>query len=219
MTRTSGKSTGAAAERVRRAAVTLFSAKGFNGTGIRDLAGEAQLSSASLYHYMGTKEDLLVEIMSECLGNLLTAAELAIVDVSHPAERLGRLVALHVLAHAVQPDETQVVDNEVRALSPTARQGVVALRDSYEQLWAEAIDEGLTSGAFRTGNPTVTRLALLEMCSGVARWYSPDGALDLGELAGHYAELAMRAVDCHPEAPPDLAHCRAVVSRVWGLPA
>ena len=45
-------------QRVRRAAVKLFAGKGFHGTGIRDLAQEAKISSASLYHYIGTKEDL-----------------------------------------------------------------------------------------------------------------------------------------------------------------
>ena len=50
-------------ERVRRAALELFAERGFHGTGIRQLAERAGLSSASLYHYMGTKEDLLVELM------------------------------------------------------------------------------------------------------------------------------------------------------------
>ena len=45
----------------RETMVALFAAKGFHGTGIRELADAAGLSSATLYHYMGTKEDLLVE--------------------------------------------------------------------------------------------------------------------------------------------------------------
>ncbi|WP_420807924.1 TetR/AcrR family transcriptional regulator [Amycolatopsis antarctica] len=210
---------GPSGERVRKAAVKLFAAKGFHGTGIRDLATEAELSSASLYHYMGTKEQLLAGIMTECLGHLLTGARLAVAGVADPRERLGRLVVVHVIAHAVRPEETQVVDNEVRALSPETRRGVVELRDAYELLWAETIDEGVRAGAFHPGEPAVTRLALLEMCSGVARWYSPRGALSLEQLAGHYAELAMRALGCADSGPgPDLARCRAVVTRVWGAP-
>jgi len=209
---------GPSRDRVRRAAVKLFATKGFHGTGIRDLAGEARLSSASLYHYMGTKEQLLAEIMTECLDHLLSGARLAVEEVDDPRERLGRLVALHVITHAVQPQETQVVDNEVRALSPETRRSVVELRDEYERLWADIIDEGVRAGMFRTGGVSVTRMALLEMCSGVARWYSPRGPLSLDQLAGQYAELAMRALGCADPGPgPDLAHCRAVVSEVWGV--
>ncbi|GAB3498381.1 TetR/AcrR family transcriptional regulator [Amycolatopsis cihanbeyliensis] len=203
-------------DRIRRAAVKLFADKGFHGTGIRDLAQEARLSSASLYHYVGNKEDLLAGIMRDALGALLTAAHEVVDGVADPVERLGRLVALHVITHAVQREETTVVDNEVRSLSAETRQPVVKLRDTYERLWTEAIRDGLRAGVFHTDRPSVTRLALLEMCNGVARWYSPGGALDLEQLAGHYARLALRAAGCtDPGAVPDLARCRAVVNTVW----
>ncbi|WP_410581497.1 TetR/AcrR family transcriptional regulator [Amycolatopsis sp. lyj-108] len=206
-------------DRVRQAAVKLFATKGFHGTGIRDLAQEAELSSASLYHYMGTKEDLLVTIMNESLRRLLDAAEQATAGLADPVSRLGSLVALHVLAHAIQPDDTRVVDNEVHALTPGARAGVVGLRDAYERLWADAIEDGVAAGVFRTDQPSVTRLALVEMCSGVARWYSPSGPLTLDQLAAHYAELALRALACERRLDVTaLQNCREVVSRVWRVP-
>ncbi|WP_410669913.1 TetR/AcrR family transcriptional regulator [Amycolatopsis sp. cmx-4-68] len=205
-------------ERVRAAAVKLFATKGFHGTGIRDLAQEAELSSASLYHYMGTKEDLLAEIMHTALNRLLDAAREATAGRPDPVDRLRTLVALHVLAHAVGPAETRVVDNEVDVLSPAAREPVVALRDAYERLWAAAIDEGVAAGVFHTEHPAVTRLALLEMCSGVARWYSPRGPLPLDHLAEHYAELASRALGCtSPPGVADLRRCREIVAKEWGM--
>ncbi|SED69125.1 DNA-binding transcriptional regulator, AcrR family [Amycolatopsis tolypomycina] len=205
-------------ERVRAAAVKLFATKGFHGTGIRDLAQEAELSSASLYHYMGTKEDLLAEIMHTALNRLLDAAREATASGGDPVQRLRTLVALHVLAHAAGPEETRVVDNEVDMLSPAAREPVVALRDAYERLWAAAIDEGVAAGVFRVEHPAVTRIALLEMCSGVARWYSPRGPLALDELAEHYAELVSRALGC-TSAPgvTDLRRCREIVAKEWGV--
>ena len=205
-------------ERIRRAAVKLFAGKGFHGTGIRDLAQAAKLSSASLYHYMGTKEELLAEIMRDSLGRLLEAAALVTDGVTAPAERLTALVTLHVMTHATRPEETRVVDNEVHALSPAARKIVVDLRDAYEQRWASAIDDGVAEGVFRTEHPVVTRLALLEMCNGVAKWYSPRGTLALDELAAHYAQLVMRALaHTGTGVNVDLAGCRAVVSQVWGV--
>ena len=205
-------------DRVRAAAVKLFATKGFHGTGIRDLAQEAELSSASLYHYMGTKEDLLAEIMRTALNRLLDAAHEATSDSTDPVRRMRALVAVHVLAHAVGPAETRVVDNEVDALSPAAREPVVALRDGYERLWAAAIEDGVAAGVFHTAHPAVTRLALLEMCSGVARWYSPRGPLALDELAEHYAELALRALGCTSGAgADDLGRCREIVAKEWGV--
>lgn len=190
-------------ERVRRAAVKLFAAKGFHGTGIRDLAQESKLSTASLYHYMGSKEELLADIMRGCLRTLLDSATAQTTDVEDPAIRLSRLVKLHVRTHARLPRETRIVDHEIHVLAPATRRSVVALRDSYESLWADAVADGVASGVFTTAHPGVTRLALLEMCNGVARWYSPRGSMSLDDLASHYADVALRAVGACPQRSPE----------------
>ncbi|WP_086788678.1 TetR/AcrR family transcriptional regulator [Crossiella equi] len=207
-----------AVERIRHAALTLFAAKGFHGTGIRDLAESAGLSSASLYHYMGTKEELLLGIMRECMARLLTAAHRVAAEQPDPAGRLAGLVQVHVLSHALHPLETAVVDNELRALSEPARAGVVRQRDEYEALWQDTIEDGRTRGVFRTGAPSVTRLALLEMCSGVARWYSPRGALSLTGLAAHYTEIAFGALHATAPEPSSVDRHARLVAEVWGVP-
>ncbi|WP_024875167.1 TetR/AcrR family transcriptional regulator [Saccharomonospora piscinae] len=191
------------AGRVRRAAVKLFAAKGFHGTGIRELAQESGLSTASLYHYMGSKEDLLADIMCDCLRTLLDAATAVAARVDDPAPRVVELVKLHVRTHARKPKETRIVDHEIHALAPSARRTVVALRDSYESVWSEAVAEGVRRGVFRTNQPGVTRIALLEMCNGVARWYSPRGSLSLEDLAEHHADVALKALGACPHGPAE----------------
>jgi AcrR family transcriptional regulator len=189
-------------ERVQAAALTLFAERGYHGTGIRQLADAAGISSASLYHYMGTKEELLLAIMRTSLTALLEAAEEAGTEPD-PTARLVALVQLHVRTHASAPEQTRVVDDEVNALSTAARVEVVALRDRYESLWQAALDDGVGRGDFQVGSAAVVRRALLEMCSGVARWWSPSGDLDLDALAGEYAVLALRLVGAVDSAPAE----------------
>ena len=189
-------------ERVQAAALTLFAERGYHGTGIRQLAEAAGLSSASLYHYMGTKEELLVAIMRSSLTGLLDAAD-EVAAIADPGERLVALVHLHVRTHASAPEQTRVVDDEVNALSTGARAEVVALRDRYEAHWQAALEEGVARGDFEVGSVAVVRRALLEMCSGVARWWSPAGNLDLDALAGEYATLALRLVGAPERASRD----------------
>lgn len=187
------------AERVHAAALALFAERGYHGTGIRQLAERAGLSSASLYHYMGTKEELLVALMRSSLDHLVREGERITGEVADPRERLLALVALHVRTHAASPDQTRVVDDEVRALSPEARAEVVALRDRYESLWQQTLEAGAAAGAFAPERLAVVRRALLEMCSGVARWWTPAGELDLDALAEQYGAMALRLV-VHPPA-------------------
>jgi AcrR family transcriptional regulator len=186
-------------DRVDRAALELFAEKGFAATGIRELAERAGVSGAALYHYMGTKEDLLVRVMNRGTFRLLHVAERALEDAASPAERLGRLVALHVYCHAHAPLEALVLDNELRALSDVNRRAVVASRDDYERLWRDALVDGRREGTFRLEELGVARLALLEMCNGVARWYSPGGPLDDMTLCETFVDVAFGAVDAHGE--------------------
>lgn len=179
-------------ERVRDAALELFAERGYHGTGIRQLAERAGLSSASLYHYMGTKEDLLVAIMRESLERLVGEAMTLIAEQSAPPQQVAALVRMHVRAHAERPRETRVVDGEVGALEAGTREEIIGLRDRYEQIWQGVIDAGIDAGEFHVGSPSVARRALLEMCSGVARWYDDGGALSLDALADQYAEMGLR---------------------------
>ncbi len=203
--------------RVRDAAIELFAERGFHGTGIRDLAERAGLSSASLYHYMGTKEDLLVSIMTESLERLLKAGER--LPEADPSSRITGLVELHVLTHALRRLETRVVDDEMRALSPDRRTTVVALRDRYEGLWQDAIDSGCADGSFHVRAPKVARLALLEMCGGIARWYTPDGPIVLEDLALRYAEMALGVLGAAGPPPvfkvDTVRRVRALVDEIW----
>jgi AcrR family transcriptional regulator len=209
---------GSTERRVRQAAIELFAKRGFHGTGIRELAEAAGLSSATLYHYMGTKEDLLVAIMRTSLEHVLDAAHRVLDGVTSPVERVARLVALHVVEHAQQKLETRVVDVEVRALSEDSRKEIVELRDQYEALWQDAIDAGSRAGELTAVAPRIARLALIEMCNGVSNWYSPDGSMGLTDLAAHYVEMALGALGAARPAPEfSIESVRAIVADVWAV--
>ncbi|MFW5419496.1 TetR family transcriptional regulator [Nocardiopsis sp. CNT-189] len=206
--------------RVWEAAVRLFAAQGFHGTGIRELAEGAGLTSATLYHYMGTKEDLLFSVMRTCLDRLIRAAERVAGEGAGPEAVITRLVHVHVLTHALHRDETTVVDNEIGALAPGHRDEMVRLRDRYEEFWRDAIADGCDRGAFSVPDRRLARMAALEMCSGVAKWYSPSGPLDLGAVSAAHAVLVLQMLGAPAgeAAPaPDASGIRALVEEIWQI--
>ena len=52
-------------EVILEAAERLFAERGFAATSVRDIVGEADSSAPSLYHFFGSKEKLLVELIDE----------------------------------------------------------------------------------------------------------------------------------------------------------
>lgn len=213
--------TPAVSDRVRAEAVRLFAGRGFAAVGIRELAQAAGITSATLYHYVGSKDDLLVGIMERGLTDLLAVERRAVAVHQEPPARLAALVHTHVVSHAVAAEACRVIDTEVRALHGEARERVVALRDEVDDLWRSVVEAGAADGWFRS--PVPARLlvrSLLDMATGVAAWYRPDGPMSPGEIGAHLADVALRSVDARtspdPAASPvAVADLPDTVARLW----
>lgn len=52
-------------EQVIKAAIDLFSTKGFNGTSIRAIANAMGMSISNIYHYFVNKEGLMLAILEQ----------------------------------------------------------------------------------------------------------------------------------------------------------
>jgi AcrR family transcriptional regulator len=205
-----------------RSALKLFARKGYGAVGIREIALDAGVSTAALYHYMRTKEDLLVALMTDRLQRITAAVRAALENLPEPERQLVAAVRVHIISHGRFPEG--VVDEEVRSLSPEARPRIVALRDDYEQLWDRVLEAGVEAGTFDLEQPRFARLALLEMCNGVVHWYRPRGEGDLQRIADAYADMALGLVRAHRRdsqlrlrdlSMPSFAHYAAIVSRVY----
>lgn len=176
---------------MHQAALRLFATQGFQATGIRKIAEEAGITVASLYHYVGTKEDLLERMMLESMTELLTPAKALAESVNDPGERVAGLVAVHVRRHAQERQLCRVGDTEIRSLSPARRARVVALRDTYQAIWAETIASGVEAGLFAVPDVKLATFALLQMCTGVAHWYKPQGRLSLDEISAAFVVMTL----------------------------
>jgi len=181
---------------ITRAALELFAAKGFEATGIRDIAEAVKLSSAALYHYIGTKDDLLYKIMCDSLDAWIVGINRACDEVEGSHNKLAAFVRLHVMYEGHYQLRSVVVDSDLRSLKGKQRSHVIALRDQYEDVLAALLRAGVADGEFDIPDPRIARLALLEMCNGVSRWYSPRGASKLGleQIADHFSGLALALV-------------------------
>jgi AcrR family transcriptional regulator len=182
---------GPAEARIRDASTRLFAQRGFQATGIRDIAAEAGVTTAALYHYVGAKEELLVAIMRDVMDPLIEEAQRIVATHQRPDERLAALVRQHVRFHATEQLATLVADTEIRSLSPGPRDEVVARRDAYEAIWRKVIAEGIADGTFRVEDAWIATIALLQMCTGIAHWYRPTGSLTLDQLSRRYIDLAL----------------------------
>jgi AcrR family transcriptional regulator len=178
---------------VREAAVHLFAEQGYNATSMRHIARRASLTPGALYHHYESKEALLREIMEQGMANLMRSAtaELAAAG-SDPEQRLRALVRAHVPVHGGHREEAIVADTELRALSAESRGAIQLIRDEYEVLWRQAIED--LAADQLTLDHCLVRFAIIQMCTGVAHWYRPEGPLSLDKITDQFGDIAVRMV-------------------------
>src|SRR5947208_7796949 len=86
-------------ERIREVALRLFARQGFQATGIREIASEVGLTVSALYYYVGTKEELLLDILRDTAESVLPSALQIAASTEPPEKKLALLVLLHVWFH------------------------------------------------------------------------------------------------------------------------
>jgi len=181
-------------ERIREVALRLFARQGFQGTGIREIASEAGFTVSALYYYVGTKEELLLDILLNTATSMVTSALRIGSSTESPEQKLASLVLLHVWYNGEHAQQMQVANTELRSLSGEARQQVIDLRDRYDAIWREIILQGNMIGIFQVQNAKLAAIALIEMCNGVSNWYRLYGELSLTQVCSMHADWALGLV-------------------------
>ena len=96
-----------ARERIFKAAERLFADHGFNGVSVRDIAAAAEVNSASIRYYFGTKGDLLSEVYRRHVAPMVEE-RLRLLAATRSAS--GRYDLKGVLEAFIRPALEQAVD-------------------------------------------------------------------------------------------------------------
>jgi AcrR family transcriptional regulator len=158
------------------------------------------VTTAALYHHMGSKQDLLLTIMRDAMHEMTAAARIALGEAGGPTSELAGLARAHVTDNGTNLLDAYVGDAEIRSLDQANRARIVKLRDAYERLWAEVIERGVASGEFQVGDQKLFRIAAIQMCNGVTYWYSPAGPTPLAAVADELAGYTLTMAGCGAEA-------------------
>jgi AcrR family transcriptional regulator len=176
-------------------AARLFSERGYHGTSIQHLADALGLQKGSLYSHIGSKEELLFDVVNDGADRFLERGEQALQMKAFAAVKLRRLLVAHVETAIEHLDAATVFLNEWRYLSEDKRAIVKMKRDRYENIVRRIIDEGITSGEFRD-DANVRFAARLVLSAGnwTYAWFKPGGELGPTEIGERFADLLIRGL-------------------------
>jgi AcrR family transcriptional regulator len=177
------------------AAVRNFADYGYHGTSVRDIARDADVTVASIYHHFASKQEILQDVMARTMTDLisLTASALRTAGPS-ASERLVALMRAWILFHTTHQADAFIGASELRSLDSAGRARVVGLRDEQERMFRDVVEAGVAAGEFTTPYPLEASRAVINMGYSVASWYRPGGDVSPEEMADRYCELALATV-------------------------
>jgi AcrR family transcriptional regulator len=172
----------------------LFAQQGYHATGITDLCEANELGKGALYHYIGSKEELLAAIHDRVMDEVMNGAERVAAAGGTPSEQLGMLgdELLDVIHR--YPDHVWVFLHEFPALTGDRAEQFRKRRQAYERRVEAVLKAGVESGEFRKIDPWLTARAWLGMHNYTYLWLKPGGRLSARSVAKPFAEIFMHGI-------------------------
>jgi len=171
-----------------------FARQGYHATGIMELCTANDLGKGALYHYIGSKEELLAGIHDRVMDEVMLGANRVAAAGGKPSEQLAMLgdELLDVIHR--YPDHVWVFLHEFPALTGERAANFRERRRTYERRVEAVLQAGVDSGEFRDIEPRLTAMAWLGMHNYTYLWLKPGGRLSARDVAKPFAHILMRGI-------------------------
>lgn len=170
------------------AAARLFDEKGYDDSSMKDIMDAVGISKGAVYHYFGSKEELLEAVVEQAVDEYVDAMR-AVLDAAE-GSGLDRLLAL-IAAGDVSEDQEDSLELLHRPGNMGMHARMVArLVSRVAPLYAEAIQQGCEEGLLRTKHPLESAELLLagfQLLTDLG--FSPWSQADLARRAAAFADL------------------------------
>ena len=191
----SGAPGAAVPRRLLAAATRLFADRGYDRTSVQEIVEAAGVTKGALYHYFGSKEDLLQEIYARVLRLQQERLD-AFAHADAPVEQRLRDAAADVVVTTIENlDDAAIFFRSMHHLGPERNRQVRAERRRYHERFRALVEEGQRTGVFSTATPADLVVDYhFGSVHHLSTWYRPDGPLTPRQVADHLADLLMRAL-------------------------
>lgn len=178
-------------------ATDLFSRHGYEATTIRQIADGMGIKSASLYSHVGSKAEILREIVLDVAREFTESAISALSGTQTPEARIYALCRSHMRVMDNRAAAVVVYFHQWRKLSREYQDEIISLRREYEGMFRSAIAAGIAEGIYRPDSTAHSVRVLLGALNWTYEWRSPRRGVPAEDMADRILETiisGLRAV-------------------------
>jgi len=181
-------------EQVIKAAIDLFSTKGFNGTSIRAIANAMGMSISNIYHYFGNKEGLILAILEQSSKRLLETLRQVSKQDMDPLDRLKLLIESHVRLSEVFRKESKIFFIDEDHLSPEGNENNRQNQREILNIYLKELQTLKELGYLESQNLMVLAFNILGVINWQLKWHRPEGPLSMDEVSREIVSFVMHGL-------------------------
>jgi AcrR family transcriptional regulator len=173
----------------------LFARRGYHATGLAELCEANELGKGALYHYIGSKEELLAAIHDRVMDEVMLGADRVAQSDGPPSAQLALLGEELLDVIHRYPDHVWVFLHEFPALTGERAARFRERRAQYEARIESVLQAGVEAGEFRDVDPWLTARAWLGMHNYTYLWLKSGGRLTARDVAKPFADIFLRGIE------------------------
>jgi AcrR family transcriptional regulator len=188
--------------RILEQAEKLFWEKGYARATIKDIADACNFRTGNIYYYFLNKEDILWEILSGQMGELVSSIRHFENDEDgNPLEQLKTLISEHVnLTLGPWSLSGMLFDFELKSLTPAHRKQLIEERDLYDNILRKILERGIKQGLFNKHcDVPITAINIASMIVRSRLWFSNKGRLSREDLSNEIFKFVVYGICLRPD--------------------
>ena len=130
------------------AAVEVIAENGYHSSQVSKIAKEAGVADGTIYLYFDNKEDILISLFQEKMGQFIEKIEDAIQSEQDADKRLYTLIEMHLQQLTENPKLAIVTQLELRQSNKHLRLKINAVLKRYLQIIDDVLKDGMEKGIF-----------------------------------------------------------------------
>lgn len=173
---------------------SLFADKGFHATSVAEIARSCGASKSRLYHYFGSKEDMLQAVMEDHITLLAEIARNISNSPDSAEKQLARISHEFMAAYVGARDRHVVLLNEIANLPEPSRKKIVGLQREIVGIIGQIL-AAINPAAFRdAARAWPITMLFMGMLNWTHVWYDPEGPLKREEFAEILTRMTLTGV-------------------------
>ena len=190
-------------DEILQAAAELFMEFGYAATSIDAVAQRLGATKGRIYHHYKSKADLFIDVQIAAMTRINSQIEPIARGPGSTVERLSAMALRHMqillTELPMQKVAVQGLERHLIGASSAAKRmrSVVKMRDDYEQMFVELIDDGVREGVFVDMPAKLTAKPFFGALNWATVWFNQrrlQSAEAIDDIAHALAAFAMRGL-------------------------